>query len=190
MSTYNSSTDSNSETQKHLVPSGSFLKSGTELEIPTSAQTTGVNTTYTQFADSPNMFLGIIGMILTLLLETFLLVLTYNFLRLHFLVSCIFYIMALNGYSKLGNGIDLKGKIICSIITLIMIYFSHQIALAWQIKYALGYDFATAYHSIPFFLELSSEIKSPHYFSIICAYLVNGLLIFGDITGQIKKNKS
>ncbi len=218
-----SSTGSNSGMQKHLVPSGSFLKSGTKSATPTSAQTgqtyaqptqtytqtetaatveqtysqtgteynqpytqsnqtyaqtTGVDTALTQFGDSPNMILGIIGMIVGLALSTGLIILFYDlerFGKIQILAACFTYLFAMKGYMLLGQGIDLKGTVLCSVVVLIMVYFSHELAIAYHLQKFWGetIDFATSYKSIKLFLDLNPDYKKWYYLELGVAYFIN-----------------
>ncbi len=156
------------------------------------AQTGRVQTSTIQSTDSSNLFLGIIGMLLGLALATVLIVLTYSlnyFSKLQVIASCFTYTFAVFGYSLLGRGVDFKGRVVCSIATLIMVFFAHEIAVAWHLQKALGdeIDFVTTFQNLRSFLDFSPELKGWYYIELAIAYVLNIVCVIAGPKEQLRR---
>ena len=156
------------------------------------AQTGRVQTSTVQSTDSSNLFLGIIGMLLGLALATVLIVLTYSlnyFSKLQVIASCFTYTFAVLGYSLLGRGVDFKGRVVCSIATLIMVFFAHEIAVAWHLQKALGdeIDFVTTFQNLRSFLDFSPELKGWYYMELAIAYVLNIVCVIAGPKEQLRR---
>lgn len=157
------------------------------------AQTGRVETSSAQFIDSPNMFLGIIGMLLGLVLSTGLITLLYSlnyFSKAQIIASCFTYVLAIKGYMFFAKGIDFKGTVICSIFVLFMVFFSHEFAIAFHLKMAWeeNIDLITSFRSIKLFKALNPEFKKWYYIELVIAYIINISCIVLGPDKVFKKN--
>lgn len=117
-------------------------------------------------------------MLLGLVLSTGLIILFYDlerFGKIQILAACFTYVFTVKGYMLLGRGIDFKGTVICSVFVLIMVFFSHEFAIAYHLQRYWGenIDFITSYKSIKLFLELAPDYKKWYYLELGIAYFIN-----------------
>ena len=90
--------------------------------------------------------------------------------------------LSLIGYSILGKGIDLKGVVICAVVSVVTVWFMHRACWAYDFmtvmnKEGAGIDYRFVYSNMDTFLDLF-DFKDKYYEEIIGELAVTILVGF------------
>lgn len=140
-------------------------------------------------AEKPvNMITGIVGAFLGVLIGVVLWVLIYQMGYIAGIAGVVMMVCAFKGFELLGGRVNLPGAVICVIMVLAAVYFSHNIAMAVSIMQELdGYSFGTAYQSIPFFRDMSSDFDTAYIRDLAVGYALTLVAIIPSIKNMLKR---
>lgn len=140
-------------------------------------------------AEKPvNMITGIVGAFLGVLIGVVLWVLIYQMGYIAGIAGVVMMVCAFKGFELLGGRVNLPGAVICVIMVLAAVYFSHNIAMAVSIMQELdGYSFGDAYQSIPFFRDMSSDFDTAYIRDLAVGYMLTLVAIIPSIKNMIKR---
>ncbi|MCH5268045.1 MAG: hypothetical protein J1E62_06850 [Lachnospiraceae bacterium] len=121
-----------------------------------------------------NLLLGLVGAIIGALLGSIIWIIIYQLGYLAGVAGAAIIGFSLKGYSMLGKGLDLKGLIVCVVLSIFTVWFAHRIS--WTIVYmktmnTLGANigFGEAYKSMPEMLKAFGG-SSAYYRDLFIGY--------------------
>ncbi len=119
---------------------------------------------------------GAVGAFLGALVGMVLWIVIYRLGYIAGIAGAVGIICSMKAYEKFGGWLDVKGIVISSVFSLVLIYIAHNIAITMIIvnefeKYSIDYDFFDVYKNLPEFLELL-EVKSQYWSDLIIGYVL------------------
>ncbi len=107
------------------------------------------------------------------------------------LAGLVMGVLAMKGYEKLGDCLDVKGVLISLIVVIFGIYFANKVAWSWEAYDALkdyGYTFFECYQDLDYILEVS-ELTASFTRDMLVGYGLTLLWSFAPIIGAFRKSQ-
>lgn len=133
---------------------------------------------------------GLVGAFLGSLIGALLWIGIYKLGYIAGIAGAVTVICALKGYEKFGGALDIKGVLISVAISAVIIYFSNNIAWAWEAYDALkdyGYTFSETYRSLGDILS-ESEMTTPFYTDLAIGYFLTLVCSIGTIINALRSS--
>lgn len=178
----------------NTTPDSGWTESGASQDIYSSQGTADSMNTYgvqNAVVQKPiNIVTGIVGAFLGVLIGVVLWVLVYQMGYIAGIAGFVMMICAFKGFEILGGGINIPGSVICIVMVLVAVYFSHNISIAVSVMQEVeGYSFGAAYRYIPAFREMSKEFNSAYLHDLVLGYGLTLVAIVPSIRNVIKGGK-
>lgn len=111
---------------------GETFASGQSMGEESSSGQAATGEAYAQYTlvESSNWLFGTVGALFGSLLGVALWIIIYQLGYLAGIAGAVTVVCAMVGYEKLGKKLDVKGVIISVIISIVMIYFAHKLAVS------------------------------------------------------------
>lgn len=110
---------------------------------------------------SSNIFLGLIGAVIGALIGAVLWVIIYQLGYVAGIAGAAIIGFSIKGYAILGRGLDVKGVILCALLSIVTIYFAHRVSFAivymttMNETWNASMDFKTAYTGLDDFMKMA-----------------------------------
>ncbi|MCH5251540.1 MAG: hypothetical protein J1F22_01085 [Lachnospiraceae bacterium] len=134
-----------------------------------------------------NYVTGIVGAFVGVLIGVILWIVFYQMGFIAGIAGAVMMICSFKGFELLGGRINIAGIIICIVLDFVAVYFAHNISVAVSMMQEVEeYSFSTAYQSISFFIEYSSEFAEAYWHDLIMGYALAAIGIIPSLVNYIK----
>ncbi len=136
---------------------------------------------------------GLIGAFVGSLIGVALWILIYKMGYIAGIAGAVAIICAMKGWEMLGGALDVKGIICSFVLSLVMIYFGHQIAVTWELVDAfkeidIKTDFFEVYKNMGEILEWA-DATGEYWSDLIIGYLLTIVVGISFVVNAFKEAK-
>lgn len=152
---------------------------------------------------SSNIFLGLVGAVIGALLGSVIWIIIYQLGYLAGIAGAAIIGFSLVGYRFMGKSLDLKGVIVCAVLSIVTIWFAHRVSFAIMYMNTMNevlesnMDFITAYKGLSKFMEISdmasealgtgNSVTTAYYRDLFVGYVLSVVTGFSIVKGMLSR---